>query len=552
MKTKISKRVISAVLAIVLAFSCTIPAFAAENYTATYTEKATKEVYTTILKDANIEIGKAALTGETLKGIYVVVPNLKPVLPEAITADFYKKIDAQAFAKLDEFMTTNSHKDVTAEVLNAYLTENPIVVKDNDDFTAKLKTLIDAIITPNVYSTVVMVIALGSSMTPSIGDAKIGELTASVDNICKALGVNQEKTLYDVLLAGEDVDSEVKRTSLVTYINNIIDALLPNIAENVVDIMKNIASDENNALLYKGSTTLFTMFSDMLTTVGPMIGSFVPGLDLAPIQQPVNSIKEVLNALPTVGEGDAKKFVYDESLAYIVNDVVAPNLAGKRMDIITFDPNANGMLKLDKFNLANITNAKDTTDTFNVILNYLYNNLNKDVNKDTIGPLLPFVPQVAPQVPAVVVDYLGYMLENTQEDSAFELYALLRIGTGHSSDMGDLVPSTPVENPDIPWTDLEPSTPIENPDIPWTDLEPATPVEKPVSPAKPVNPAAPVSPVNPIKPVLPGTTTDTDVKSPKTGVAIEGTTVAMVVMATAALGLVGVAVLTKKKSSNNA
>ncbi len=531
MKTKMSTRLISAVLAFCLAISCAFQAFAAESYTATYTEKATKDVYSTILNDANKLIGDAALTGATIQSIYAVVPSLKPVLPDAVKSSFYNGTDAEIFAKLDEFMAANSYTEVSADVLNAYFNENPIVVKDSSDFTAKLKTIVNAVITKNVYSTVVMVIAMGCSMTPSIGDAKMAEFVGSVDNICKALGVNQEKSFYEVLFPGEGVDDEVKRESLVNYFNTIIDALLPNLSQNVVGMLQNVVADENNALLYKGTTTLFTMLSEMIKAVGPMIGMFVPGLDLAPIQQPVDGIKDMLNAFPTVGEGDAKMFDLEGAIAYLVNDVVAPKIAGSRFDVISFGEGGKGALKLDKFNLANLVNAKDETDAFNVIFNYLYNNLNKQANKEVIEPLLPLVPSLAPQVPKDVVDYLTFVLNNTKEDSAFQLYALLRIATGHSSDMSDLAPAETVEP-----TPVDPETPVD----PQTPVDPK-PQPKPETNTKPAT-TKPSAQSDKVK----------DPKLPNTGLVEDGTSMTMALAGTAALGLVLVAVAAKKRGSYNA
>lgn len=519
MKTKMSTKLISAVLAFCVAISCTFSAFAAESYTATYTEKATKDVYSTILEDANELIGDAALTGATIQSIYAIVPNLKPVLPEAIKADFYKAADADVFAGLDEFMTANAHKDVTPDVLNAYFAENPITVKDSADFTAKLKTVINAIITPNVFSTVVLVVFMGCQMTPSIGEAGIPDFTGYIDGICKALGVEQEKALFEILSSQDDGN-----VMLSAYINNIIDGLLPDLSNNVVGIMQNIADDKNNALLYNSLTNLFNKLSDMIGAFGPMIGMLVPGLDIAPIQKPIDDIKNTINKLPTVGEGDAKRFDYEGTIAYLVNDVLAPQITqGSRFDVISFDKESKGALKLDKFNLANLVSAKDETDAFNVIFNYLYNNLNKAENSSLLSGLIPMIPVVAPQLPKDVVDYLDFVLNNTKEDSVFQLYALLRIATGHSSDMGEVVPAEPVP--------VDPEKPV------------------PVDPEKPVDPKP-----APTKPDTKGDRVN-DPKLPNTGLVEEGvsmTTMNMVVVGTAGLALVVLAIVAKKRGLFNA
>lgn len=522
MKTKMSTKVISAILAIVLTFSCSIQAFAADGYKATYTEKTTKKVYSTILEDANKLLGDAALTGQTIQSIYAIVPGLKSFIPEANKAAFYKNADSEIFANLDETA------EVTTESLNAYFKENPVVVKDNADFAAKMKKIVNAVVTENVCTTIIFVIAIGGSMTPSIGDAKIGEFVGHIDGAFKALGVEQPISLADIILAGEDVDNATKRQNLVNYINNIIDGILPDVSHNVVGIIKNIADDKNNALLYNSVSKFFPMLLDMVKALEPMIGSFVPGLDLTPIKQPIANIVDAINSLPTVGEGDAKMFDLEGTIAYLVNDVLAAQIAGKRMDIISFGEGGNGVLKFDKFNKSNLVNAEDKTDAFNVIFNYLYNNLNKDANKEVLLNVLPLVPTIAPQVPQDVIDYLTFMLNNSKEDSVFELYALLRIATGNSSDMSELEPAKPV-------------------------------VPEPTDP-EPVEPSEPTDPVEPAEPdtTTPNTDNDTDtnnnsdVKSPNTGAVEESTSATMYVMITTALGLVFVALVAKKRISNNA
>lgn len=520
MKTKMSTKVISAILAIILTFSCSIQAFAADGYKATYTEKATKKVYSTILEDANKILGNAALTGETIQTIYAIVPELKSFIPEAGTAAFYKKADSEIFANLDE------NTAITVDALNEFFKANPVVVKDNADFAAKMKKIVNAVVTENVCTTVIFVIAIGGSMTPSIGDAKIGEFVGHIDGAFKALGIEQPISLADIILAGENVDNATKRQNLVNYINNIIDAILPDVSNNVVGIVKNIADDKNNALLYNSLSKFFPMLLDMIKALEPMIGSFVPGLDLSPIKQPISDIVNTINALPTVGEGDAKMFDLEGTIAYFVNDVLAAQIAGKRMDVISFGEGGNGIIKLDKFNKSNLVNAEDEVDAFNVIFNYVYNNINKESNKEVLLNVLPLVPAIAPQVPKDVIDYLTFMLNNSKEDSVFELYALLRIATGNSSDMEELEPSKPV----VP----EP-----------TDPEPVEPSE-PTEPTDPVEPAEPDT-TNPNTDNDTDANNDSDVKSPNTGIIEDSASATVYLVITAALGLIVVAFVAKKR-----
>ncbi|GEM_PF-4002608 len=164
-------------------------------------------------------------------------------------------------------------------------------------------------------------------------------------------------------------------------------------------------------------------------------------------------------------------------------------------------------------NLENLANAEDTTDAFNVIFHYLYTNLNKAENKALITNILPLLPSVAPDVPKEVTDYITYILENTEEDSAFELHALLRVANGH-------------ERPEPPKPPVDP----ENPTDP----------QQPTNPQKPTEPSEPTIPSNP-----------DDVETPEipdTGATEDASSMTAVVIASVALaGLALVLVSIKKR-----
>lgn len=81
---------------------------------------------------------------------------------------------------------------------------------------------------------------------------------------------------------------------------------------------------------------------------------------------------------------------WNGAVEYIVNDVVLPELAGMDLDIIGFGDTTSAIVKLDELNPANLSSAADTTDALNVILHYLYNNLNK--NKSALDFVLPLPP----------------------------------------------------------------------------------------------------------------------------------------------------------------
>lgn len=510
MKTKKSMRFMSAFLAFVMVISCAFSAFAAESYKATYTEKASKEVYETVIADANDLISKGAFTGNTVQEMYKLLPSLTSFIPEAKTADYYVAAEPEIFAGLSDYMAAASATDVTAEVLTGYFAENPVTVKDATEFTAKVNKFVEVILTKNMTDTVIMVILLGSSMTPSIGEANVEKFVSSIDGIFGALGVEQEKPLFDIVSGTAEGE---KHTNLQNYFKTIVNAVMPDVAQSLISVLQNVAKDENNIALYSNLTYFMPHLYDMIVALEPMIGMFVPGLDLSPIKTPLEEINNVIKALPTKGEGENTMFDLEGVIAYLINDVLAAQVVGQRFDIISFGADGNGALKFDSMNLENLANAEDTTDAFNVIFHYLYTNLNKAENKALITNILPLLPSVAPDVPKEVTDYITYILENTEEDSVFELHALLRVANGH-------------ERPEPPKPPVDP----ENPTDP----------QQPTNPQKPTEPSEPTIPSNP-----------DDVETPEipdTGATEDASSMTAVVVASVALaGLALVLVSIKKR-----
>lgn len=477
MKTKKSMRFMSAFLAFVMVISCAFSAFAAESYKATYTEKASKEVYETVVADANDLISKGAFTGNTVQEMYKLLPSLTSFIPEAKTADYYVAAEPEIFAGLSDYMAAASATDVTAEVLTGYFAENPVTVKDATEFTAKVNKFVEVILTKNMSDTVIMVIMLGSSMTPSIGEANVEKFVSSIDGIFGALGVEQEKPLFDIVAGKAEGE---KHTNLQNYFKTIVNAVMPDVTQSLISVLQNVAKDENNIALYSNLTYFMPHLYDMIVALEPMIGMFVPGLDLSPIKAPLEEINNTLKALPTKGEGENTMFDLEGVIAYLINDVLAAQVVGQRFDIISFGADGNGALKFDSMNLENLANAEDTTDAFNVIFHYLYTNLNKAENKALLTNILPLLPSVAPDVPKEVTDYITYFLENTEEDSVFELYALLRVANGHERPEP---PKPPVVDPENPTDPQEPTNP-QNPTEPSEPTIPSNPddVETPEIP----------------------------------------------------------------------
>mgnify|MGYP005935999401 CR=1 FL=1 len=391
---KFKVRMISAVLAFCMLLSGTVSAFAADpTYTAEYDWKAAKEVYSTILADADQLLSDAAFNGNTVQELWKLIPTVgaimpgDTVIPGSSTAQFYVDIDSEIFGNLPQFMGENSYDTVNFEVLTAYFAENPIIVHSSLDFKQALNRFIDTLICPGFWNIIVLVLALG------LGDIEqLKVLTTAIDDICSVMGVQQAETLYVALIDNpneEDVTiiGPVKAEKTATYIKNIVDALIPDTINNVVGMLQNIMSEKNNATLYNAVKTIIDKINTMLDTLVPALGSLGMDIDLSSVQETVAKINGYIGNMPLNEDGSIE---WNGAVEYIVNDVVLPELAGMDLDIIGFGDTTSAIVKLDELNPANLASAADTTDALNVILHYLYNNLNK--NKSALDFVLPLLP----------------------------------------------------------------------------------------------------------------------------------------------------------------
>lgn len=198
---KFKVRMISAVLAFCMLLSGTVSVFAAEpTYTAKYDWKATKEVYSTILADADQLLSDAAFNGNTVQELWKLIPTVgaimpgDTVIPGSSTAQFYVDIDSEIFGNLPQFMGENSYDTVNSEVLTAYFAENPIIVHSSLDFKQALNRFIDTLICPGFWNIIVLVLALG------LGDIEqLKVLTTAIDDYVVLWAFNKPK-LYMLLL----------------------------------------------------------------------------------------------------------------------------------------------------------------------------------------------------------------------------------------------------------------------------------------------------------------------------------------------------------------
>lgn len=444
---KKSKKLISLLLAVVMActaaFGVLPAAYAAENgvtYTATYRAPATRGEYEAILEDADTLIANNLFTGSTMQSLWSIAPSLSALVNEGTTgqgwgnssqASYYEYFAPEYFSDLAAFMEANGYSTVTAAVLTGtaddpattdvdetavgYFQEYPIVIDTPEEFTAAVDQFIDAVAVDNIALTV----GFALMMMPS-GDMGLG-LVSGLNDVVTALGLDNSgfdnQTLWTMFLTQQG--SVIRQ-----YLKGIVHSLVPDTAEGVMNMLKNISVPENRVKLYSGINAIFSNINDLITMLSSSLSGL--GIDVSELQGTINDVYAQIQALPTeeiVVNGEAQTvFDYNGILNYVVNDVLAPSLLGSLdgsvanivngllgdKDLISFGTNT-GLVKFDAINTANLANAGDEVDVLNVVLHYLYTNMNKLSNKVLLsivnligGSVLP--EEVATILNAVVKD----------------------------------------------------------------------------------------------------------------------------------------------------
>lgn len=496
---KFKVRMISAVLAFCMLLSGTVSVFAAEpTYTAKYDWKATKEVYSTIIADADQLLSDAAFNGNTVQEIWKLMPQINDLLfglgvdIGAGKAEFYVTANENLFSDFSAYVEENSVETVDADVLAAYFTEYPANIESPDAFKTAVKSFVDSLLIPEIGALLFLVISMTSGGEWSVEESfrYFESFFGSVDDICSLLGVKQEMTFYDAfdmegIYSGEQTGTNLE--NMKNYIYNIIDTLIPDTVDKAVGILQSLMIPENNAKLYSAIKNILTKLNEMIGNLGTNLGALGVQIDLSAVQETVSKISGYIGKVPLNDDGSIE---WNGAVEYIVNDVVLPELAGMDLDIIGFGDTTSAIVKLDELNPANLASAADTTDALNVILHYLYNNLNK--NKSALDFVLPLLPDLGVTLPQEITDMLSFIITNSESDSVWEIYSMLEVASGN-------------EAPVLPQDPNQPGDP------------------DPVDPSDPADPSDPVDPSDPMDPSQPsddGKLSDTqkpsDTKAPQT------------------------------------
>lgn len=361
---KYKVRMISAVLAFCMLLSGTVSVFAAEpTYTAKYDWKATKEVYSTIIADADQLLSDAAFNGNTVQEIWRLMPQINELLSGlgvdlgSGTAQFYVDIDSEFFGNLPQFMEENSYDTVNSDVLTAYFAENPIVIDSDEEFRSALNTCIDTISSGGFWMVLYLVIGIGLNSDL----AEMEEFANTFDVFSELLGVNQGVRFYDAALnnpnnlPAEEI-APINAANMADYIENILSALIPNTVDHFISLVQRLMIPENSAKLFNAVETLLDKLDMILTTLTPVIGALGITIDLTGVQETVSKINGYIGKVPLNDDGSIE---WNGAVEYIVNDVVLPELAGMDLDIIGFGDTTSAIVKLDELNPANLASAAD-------------------------------------------------------------------------------------------------------------------------------------------------------------------------------------------------
>lgn len=377
MKAKKRTRLISLLLALVMAFSAVTATITAQAaYKPVYTDKVTEEDVTLMINDINTILKDKAFTGNTIQDIYKKLPALSSIVmltgdsDSSRTAKFYKTLDPERFADLpdgeivDDVVDENGNI-TTPGTFTTFFESHPIVCETAADFQNELNKIVEMVVCPNVLSTIVFAFLL-SGKPEDIENAK--EFGQGLDEICEAIGVEQPVPANTAIGFVEPFQGDEKATE--TYIKNIIAAVFPDTANGALDIVRDILKDDNGAKLYSGVTKVLTNLSNVLTTLSGTLAGL--GVDLSAVADTIDEIKTTFEALPTLGDGDSKRIDLEGSIAYLLSDLTSGLVTVSFSD----DPSTGkAMLNFRSMKLDRVTQSETNADLVKIVYDYLYENL---------------------------------------------------------------------------------------------------------------------------------------------------------------------------------
>lgn len=463
MKTKKRTRLISLFLAVVMAVSALTASLSAQAaYKPTYGEKATEEDFALMIEDVNTILDDTVLTGDTIEAIYKMLPSLHAAFNNgqasggSNTISYYINHDAERWGALADYVdegTTAIIDDVTNEdgtttpgTFSKFFEDHPIVCETQADFKAEVDYIIELAVDANLVSIIAF------AFSPFMGgDSSVGiAFCEGLDEICAALGIQQEATAGEALgipsMAGDEAKTE-------TYLKNIVAAILPDAANSVLNIIRTVSNDANAADLYSGVTKILNNLNATLSTISNAFGGLI---DMSAITDVLTTIVDVWSRIPTTGEGDAKMIDVNQLIAFVCNE------AG--LGIVT------SLIKFPEINLENVSGTETNADLVKTVYDYIYNTLIGDagnnaklkgVIQDPTGEGSILEGALGTELPVEVENALLSAFDMSNDDMANDLIVTVAELAGRQIEE----PSTedPSENPSEDPTNPGTEDPSENP-----------------------------------------------------------------------------------------
>ena len=415
---KKGRKILSLGLAAAMAVSVGTAAFAAAadevTYRAEYTKNNPKESITTTIDQLDTVLDGAVVTGDTLEALYGILPSLSALVydennKQSNNSEFYTNLDPVVFANLPE-------GTVTAESLAAYFEEYPVKIADSTEFLSKADAIVDAILCENIGTT----LAFLPVMTP---DVNFAEFATSIDKLCSALGIEQKNSIAEGF--GWNGTYQANVSIARTYVKNIVHALIPDMATNILGILHVALTGQNAADLYAGLKGVIDNLAGVVTALSGSLGSL--GVDLTEITNTITSIQNIFNSIPTketeFGTAiDAEATI--SALPGMLGDILPLFGVDLPLDLsavlaISFDEPPKGFqmikLTLESFNDANIDAAADNEDFLMVVANYIYRNF--VANTDNNSALQTVLGIVGSMLPAEVTNLLKALLATPSFDA---------------------------------------------------------------------------------------------------------------------------------------
>ncbi len=421
---KMSKKILSVILAVLMAFSTfavTLSASAAEAAKPEYTEKVTEEDITELLDDANTLLLTKVNWGSLLQSVYKLLPTIRITamglelgiygsnqtafyngtitisqLRKDRTASEHNK---EFFKDLDEYDDENGYiindqkeekDEATGEVTQEFVPgtftkffeKHPIVIESAKDLKDELNNLIDTIIDR------IMLFAY----IDMLGPGAVTRIDKGFDTLVEALGINMP---YKASEVKELVSTPTQTEKGIAIAKALVDWLLPtqedgtvvsNIPNDVVGIIQALFDEEKGAKIYEALDNIF----DGLNRIGKGLGPF----GMQNVADILTGIYTTFKSIPTTNSGtDAdekeinKRFDIEALIPFalgLVSKDIADNI-DVRFNKDEFDASyddagyspENGktitlLLKPLADDLAKVAAAESPADAVKFVVDYLY------------------------------------------------------------------------------------------------------------------------------------------------------------------------------------